>query len=129
MSSSPEFDARIDILDVIINALKEHERRLNEIVERFETAMEKGAVGSEVGESIEELGRGRGAAEAGERKEGVIFVSGRKILLIPEEDLPKLLGTSLSLMAEYDLDTPEKRSALERFFSMLNRKNREKMSY
>lgn len=65
-------------------------------------------------------GRWRGVRD----REGVIFISGKKILLIPEEELPKLLRSKPVTLAEYELDTPEKRSALERLFAMLERRKR-----
>ncbi|MCW3992798.1 MAG: hypothetical protein NWE79_08810 [Candidatus Bathyarchaeota archaeon] len=124
MSSSPDFDPRIDILDVILEALKEHERELNKIVERIETIFEKPAVSSESGESLDMREESRFVLEGGGDKEGVIFISGRKIMLIPEDELPKVLSKRLSKLAEYELNTPEERSALERLFSALERKRK-----
>lgn len=36
-----DYSAKIDVLDLVINTLKEHERALDGLVERLERAMEK----------------------------------------------------------------------------------------
>lgn len=122
MSAPSDYDARIDVLDILISALKDHEEVLRDIVARFEEIFERAPVGFEVGVPRDELEERRWTLERGQAKEGVIFISGKKIMLIPEEDLPELLRSKLITLAEYDLDTPEKRNALERLFSMLERK-------
>ena len=124
MSAPSEFDSRIDVLDILINALKEHERNLMSIVERIETIFEKVPISSGDSESPDKWEESRWTLERGREREGIIFVSGKKILLIPEEELPKLLRSKPVTLAEYELDTPEKRSALERLFAMLERRKR-----
>lgn len=125
MSSSPDFDARIDILDVLINALREHEEVLSNIVERFESISDKILTSPEANSAQIEGENGQFKLKIEQSKEGVIFVSGKKIVLIPEEELPKVLRSKLATLVEYELDTPEERGALERLFSMLeNRKKK-----
>jgi len=122
MSYPPDFDPRIDIFDVIIEALKDHERKLSMIVERMEIIYEKVASGSVGGEPPTRREESRWATEGAGDGKGVIFISGKKIMIIPEDELPKVLSARLSDLPEYEPDTPEERSALERLFSTLERK-------
>lgn len=122
MSSPSELDYRLEILHLLINALKEDERNLSSIVERVETIFEREPISFGSDEFLDEWEESRWTLKKREGKEGVIFVSGKKILLIPEEELPQLLNTRLVTLVEYELHTLEERSALERLFSMLERK-------
>lgn len=49
MSAPSDFDSRIDVLDILINALKEHEEVLRDIVARFEEIFEKAPISFEGG--------------------------------------------------------------------------------
>ena len=40
------FDEKVDVIDLIINVLKEHEKTLDELISRLEEALSRGAASS-----------------------------------------------------------------------------------
>jgi len=124
MSYPSDFDTKIDVLDILINALRDHEEALRDITERFEAILGKIPVRSEGSSPQDRLEERRWTLEAGRDRKGVLFISGDKIMLIPEEELPQALHSKRVKMVEYEIDTPEKRSALEKLFSMLKKKEK-----
>lgn len=126
MSSKPNFNSRLDKLDVILNSLRGHERDLRRIVELFEAILGKtphrsGGIVFPGG-----LRESQWMLERGRDKGGVIVISGNKTLLITKEELPKILQSQLGTLAEYKVDTVEKRNALEKLLAVLERKERKK---
>lgn len=106
--------------------MREHEKDLRRIVERFEAILEKipprpGAIAFPDGRRESQ----RMLERAGDR-DGVILISGNKTLLITREELPKILQSQLGKMVEYKVDTVEKRNALEKLLAVLERKKRKK---
>ena len=122
MSPPSKFNSRLDELDFLLNSLKRHERALRRIVERFEEIISRLAVSSkaEVSEAGSEGERGRLKGEMG----GVILISGKRMLMVTKEELPKVIYSKLDTLVEYELDTLEKRSALEKLLSLLERKKK-----
>ncbi len=122
MSPPSKFNSRLDELDFLLNSLKRHERALRRIVERFEEIISRLAVSSkaEVSEAESEGERGRLKGEMG----GVILISGKRMLMVTKEELPKVIYSKLDTLVEYELDTLEKRSALEKLLSLLERKKK-----
>jgi len=122
MSAPSEFESKTDILEILINALMNHERTLQNIVDRLDALFERTPTGPREVEPRFEKGKAEGSLEG--NKEGVIFIAGKKVLYIPEEELPKILKSELVKLVEYNIDTPEKKSALERLFSTLEKKTK-----
>jgi len=122
MSPPSKFNSRLDELDFLLNSLKRHERALRRIVERFEEIISRLAVSSkaEVSEAGSEGEGGRLKGEGG----GVILISGKRMLMVTKEELPKVIYSKLDTLVEYELDTLEKRSALEKLLSFLERKKK-----
>ncbi|MFB0543325.1 MAG: hypothetical protein ACETVR_00955 [Candidatus Bathyarchaeia archaeon] len=85
MSSKPNVNSRLDKLDRVLNSLREQERDLRRIVERFEAVLE----GSTCPGGIVFPGgqRSRRVLEGVRNWERVILISGDKTLLITKEEL------------------------------------------
>ena len=126
MSSKPNPNSRLDKLDMILNSLKEHERELRRIVEHFESILEKGFGRSQSEVFTLEREESQRISKRLQDKEGVIFISGNKTLLITKEELPKLLQAQLGSLVEYKVDTVEERNALEELLAVLERRERKK---
>lgn len=126
MSSRPNFNSRLDKLDRVLNSLREHEKDLRRIVERFEAILEKIPPRPEAIAFPDGLKESQRMLERAGDRDGVILISGNKTLLITREELPKILQSQLGKLVEYKVDTVEKRNALEKLLAVLERKERKR---